>query len=1008
MSVAPFEKSVVSPVLVGRDKELSALTQFVEQAARGNGYVALVAGEAGIGKSRLVSEMIARAEKRGLQILKGNCFETDRALPYAPFTDLLRDAQRPPADVPRELAPILSDLGLLSPTATLDPKQEKRRVFNALAEFFVAQTQGDHTPALQRPGGQRGASESSPLLIVIEDLHWSDDTSIEFLLHLARQIHSQPLLLLLTYRSDEINPVLSHFLAELDRARLASELRLSPLAPPETDAMLRAIFEIHRPVRSEFLNILHQLTDGNPFFIEEILKALIANGEIFYAEGAWDRKPITELHIPRSVNDAVRQRSTRLSEQARQVLQYAAVTGRRFNFGLLMELLHLDEHALMRAIKELVAEQLVVEESADQFSFRHALTREAVYTLLLMRERKKYHRTIAETMERLYADSLDAHSTDLAYQFYQAEEWDEALKYSERAGRKAQALYAPREAAEQFTHAIESAKRLGAPPSAALWRARGGTNETLGDFENARADFIAALASADAAKDRVEEWFALMELGKLWASRDYAKAGEYYQSALERAREMDDAPKIAHSLNRIGNWHSNLDRPREAIPAHQEALTIFQTLENSEGIAETSDLLGMTNWIGGDLIQSAVHYHQAIHLFRDLNNRHDLVSSLATLALRSATYKTATLCLPLEKFSQANASREEALKIAREIESRSGEAYALWCLGGGLGTQGEYARAVAMAQASLAIAEEIQHQQWLTAANGILGMLYLDLLALPQATMHLERALALAHAIGSLHWIRVTSSWLVMALTSQKEFARAESVLGAAIPSDAPMDSVGKRQCWLARAELSLARGDAKRAVAIAEALIASAYSESHAPLSANERIIPHLWKLRGDALAAQSSPEAASVLLEAIQAASDQGALPLLWRIHVSFGALNPKANAEHFDTAREIIAELAQKITDATLRDNFSERAFTMMPSAPALSARQIAKKEFGGLTAREREVAALIAQGKTNREIAEAMVVSERTIETHVGNVLTKLGFGSRAQIAAWATEKKIERG
>lgn len=983
---APFEKSVVSPALIGREIELGALTRLVEQTVRGSGRIALIAGEAGIGKSRLVTETIQGGINRGARIFRGNCFETDRTLPYAPLTDLLRDyaTTHPYANIPPELAPILLELSSPNLTVTFDPEQDKRRLFQALTQFFRAEA----NPAA---------------FIVIEDLHWCDENSLEFFLHLARRIAPQPILLLFTYRSDEKHSALEHFLAELDRARLATELRLNRLAPPETDAMLRAIFELQRPVRRDFLNVLYPLTEGNPFFIEEILKSLIVAGDIFFADGTWDRKPIHELQIPRTIQDAVHRRAERLTAPAKEALSIASVIGQRFDFSLLHHLMQTSEPELLQCLKELVSSQLILEESPDRFAFRHALTRQAVYTELLGHERLRLHQKVAESLE-----GAGAAASELAYHFYCANGWAKAFEYSQRAGEQAQALYSPRAAIEHFTHTLEAAKHMRIPPSANLWYARGGAYEMLGDFEKAHDDFSAALNAARAEQDRDEEWQALIELGKLWASRDYAKAGEYYQTSLTLAREMGESSKIASSLNRIGNWHSNLDRPREAIPSHQEALTIFQKLENSEGIADTSDLLGMTNWIGGDMVQSTIYYRQAIQRFRELNDRQGLISSLATLALQSGTYKTATLRLPIENFSLANADREEALKIAREIESRSGEAYALWCLAAGWGSQGEYTRAFENAQASLSIAEEIQHQQWLTAANGILGMLYLDLLALPQAAIHLERALTLARTIGSLHWNRVTGSWLAMALIAQKELGRAESILDAALPPDAPLDSVGKRQCWLARGELALERGNARGALQIADALISSAYSESHTRLSTEEKIIPRLWKLRGEALALQGSPEAETVLRDAIQVASAQGALPLLWRIHVSLGGVNPKTNSEHFDAAREIIEKLARKFLDEGLRDNFARRAYALVPTAPTMSARQMAKKEFGGLTAREREVAGMIAQGKANREIAVAMVVSERTIETHVGNILGKLGFGSRAQIAVWAVEKKIGSG
>jgi len=148
--------------------------------------------------------------------------------------------------------------------------------------------------------------------------------------------------------------------------------------------MLRAIFALPRSARLELSDPIYELTEGNPFFVEEVLTSLIAAGDIFYENGRWDRKPLSELHIPRSVQDAVHQRTDLLSEDARRALILAAVAGRRFDFALLQQLTHHDEPHLLSLMKELIAAQLVVEESEERFAFRHALTRQAIYADLLV------------------------------------------------------------------------------------------------------------------------------------------------------------------------------------------------------------------------------------------------------------------------------------------------------------------------------------------------------------------------------------------------------------------------------------------------------------------------------------------------------------------------------------------------------------------------------------------------------------------------------------------------
>ena len=995
-----FHKPVVCPVLIDRVSELATLHALTDQAKRGRGQVVLLSGEAGIGKSRLVAEAKAYAAAQEFLLFQGNCFSADIAYPYAPLLDLVRSSAANQlaaaiasglAPFARELHQLLPDVVLLppdqAPLVSSDPQQEKRRLFAALTQFFM------------------GQAIKQPVLLIIEDIHWSDDTSLEFLHALARRCSAHPLLILLTYRSDEVRPILRHFLAQLDRERLAEEISLSRLTRSGVEAMLRAIFALPRSVRLELPDSIYTLTEGNPFFIEELLKSLIAAGDIFYADGRWDRKPLSELHIPRSVQDAVQQRTDLLSEDARRVLILAAAAGRRFDFALLQQLTNHDEPHLLSLMKELMAAQLVVEESEERFAFRHALTRQAIYADLLVRERKALHRSIADTMERLSGSSPDAYLADLAYHFFEAGAWGKAMEYGQRAGEQAQRLYSPRAAIEHVTRALDAAQRGSILPPTMLYRQRGQAYETLGDFERAQADYKTTLQMAQRAGDGHGEWQALMDLGFLWAERDYSQTGAYCQEALALARGMGDPLTLAHTLNRLGNWHLNVEQPLEALHAHQEALTLFQEAHDAPGIAQTYDLLGMTSGLGGDLLQGTAYSQQAITLFQQLDDRQGLASSLTTLMVFGGVYETETMVPGPNSFAASLYSGELALQTAREIDQRSAEAYALLGLGQYLGPRGEYARAFEVVQAGLALSEQIEHHQWMTFGHGELGVLYRELLALPEARQQLEQGLTLAHEIGSWHWIRSFSGFLAPVLLLQHDLTKAEAILTAALEADGAMQTTGQRLVWAARADLALARSDPGQALDITERLIASATNLS------DERVIPRLWKLRGEALARLDRVVEAEAMLRAAQeTARAQGLRPSLWRIGVALGRLyqnqGRREEAEQaFASTRTIIEEIAANVPDEQVREEFLRQAIAMLPHVRSLSPDRAAKQTFGGLTMREREVATLIAQGKINREIAEDLVVSERTVESHVSNIMFKLGLHSRRQIRDWAVEKGL---
>jgi DNA-binding CsgD family transcriptional regulator len=989
----PVEQSVVCPVLIGRASNLDAIDRQIDQVANGAGRVALIAGEAGIGKSRLVNEIKSRALQRGLLMLQGGCFEIDRSLPYAPFIDLLRSffANFSADQIKRFVDPAALDLSRLLPefytpqaeaSIALDPEQEKRRLFQALSQFLIQ------------------LASAQPLLIVIEDLHWCDDTSLELLAFLARRLNSQPVLLLLTYRHDEIDARVNHLLAELDREHIATEFVLKRFAQDEVDAMLRAIFGLKRATRADFLNAIYALTDGNPFFIEEVLKSLIASGDIFYKDGAWDRKPVSELRIPRSVQDAVQRRSNQLSPPAQEILRLASVAGRRFDFSLLLEVTHMDETQLLTIVKQLISAQLVVEESADRFAFRHALTQEAAYATLLKRERKDIHRVVAETLEHLHAPTLEPYWADLAHHFFAAGEWTKALNYSQRVGERAQSLYAPREASEHFSRALSAAEQLN-QQRPDLYRARGATFETLGEFDRARDDFDRALQSARILNDRSAEWQALIDLGALWAGRDYAQTGQYYQQAIDLARSIDQPALIAHSLNRLANWYVNSEQPLEGQQLHTEALKIFETAKDQEGVAETLDFLGMANYMGGNLVQGTAYYHRAIDLFRALDNRKGLSSSMGAMSIRAATIQTSTM-VAAEKLIDAARGCEEAYQVARDIGWRSGEAFALimWCTT--LGPQGDYTQALDIAHRGIEIAEEIGHLQWMAGGYGILGAIYYDLLALPLARQYLERGLVLGQETGSLHWQRVAAGFLASTLIDLHELSTAESVLKNTLPADSPAHSIGQRLCWCARIELALAQKDPTLALELIDRMTISAPNVID-PLAPN---IIRLAILRGGALQQLDRMDEAQKCFDAaLTVANEQGNRSLVWRIHLALGKFY-QAQARRSDAEREYVAarslvdELAVNIADESLRDNFLQSAYTLIPIG---SPRRSSKQAADGLTPREREVAQHIALGKSNREIADELVVGERTIETHVTNILNKLGFSSRTQIAAWIASK-----
>jgi DNA-binding CsgD family transcriptional regulator len=962
----------------------------------------MFSGEAGIGKSRLLAEGKKQASDQEFLALQGSCFPTDRSAPYAVLHDLFSS---PPAQellshsggssepLVHELARLFPGL-LYYPTSssapaapTIEPEQERRRLFTVLTQFFTE------------------LATKQPVLLAIEDVHWSDEASLEFLHFLARRCARSPLFLVLTYRNDEVSPELRHWLAQLDREHLAQELLLRPLSHSDVTAMLRAIFPQFGAVPAYILDTIYELTEGNPFVLEEVVKALISTGGVDPARETWQDQPPHDLPIPRSVQDATQQRFAQLSAPARQVVILAAVAGRRFDFTLLQRITGHDERALLQLMKESIAAQLVVEESEEQFVFRHALTREAIYQQLLLRERKALHGTIAETLEELFASNLDSCLTELATHFYDAGIWGKALSYARRAGERAQALYAPRIAVEQFTRALKAAYHVKSESLASLYRLRGQSYETLGEFQHAQSDYERGFAAAQEADDGPMQWQLVIDQGFLWAGRDYARVGSLFRQAALLAQQLEDPLLQARSFNRLGNWLANTGQVAEGLQVHHQALDVFQAQHDQAGMAETFDLLGMTLAWSGDLVNGAHHHEQAIALFRQLGDKKGLVSTLPNASIGTSPAVAETVFVVVRSLQDVERDGAEAVALARQTDWPGGEAYAEVTLGALLASFGQFGRGLAHAHQGLQMAMEIEHQQWIVAAYSQLGQIYALMVEPTLALRHLQTGLPLAKALGSAWWMDSILTYQALTYLQEGQYKQAEATLQAAVPRELEPRGLTQRRLVWAWGEVALAQGKPDVALQIAERLIASA------PGVIRIQPIPRLLKLKGEALLAlRRLSEAAEALEAAASGAIERLETPLLWQVQRSLGRVYRLLKREQeavalVAAARKGIEELSQTIDDASLRENFLRRALASLPRDTSNSQRRAEAERFGGLTIREREVATLIAQGKTSRGIADQLVISERTAEGHVNNILGKLGFTSRAQIAAWVVERGL---
>jgi tetratricopeptide (TPR) repeat protein len=398
------KERTLCPILVGRESELTSLEDALIDAARADGRFVVIAGDAGMGKTRLTSEAQGCAAKLGFTTLRGGCAPMDVAIPYLPLLEAAGNglARSDLARVRTWVGPAAAELGGLFPQLEGDPQPQARnaggdgtlRLFESVVMLLSA------------------LGEGGPVLFIIEDLQWSDPATRDLVDYLARRAPSLPLLVLATYRSDELHRrhPLRSTVHGWRRSGLAEFVELGPLKRDDVSAMSQAILDDE--VSEEFRDYIHERTEGSPLALEEMLREAIDRGDIFRSARGWDRKPLTQLRIPRAVAEIVLLRLDRLDEHKTSVLSAASVLGRSFSYGALAAITTLVDSTVRSALEDLVKDQMLEPdaEARGSFRFRHALIQEAVYDQILSPHRDELHLRVARVLRDANAPAVEVGS----------------------------------------------------------------------------------------------------------------------------------------------------------------------------------------------------------------------------------------------------------------------------------------------------------------------------------------------------------------------------------------------------------------------------------------------------------------------------------------------------------------------------------------------------------------------------------------------------------------------
>ena len=739
--------------LIGRDLELATLEDRFRQVKGGQGQVVLIAGEAGIGKSRLVFELRRKLAKQGEQVtwLEGRCISFGQAIPFLPLMDQLREnfGIEEGDGEPEVIAKVEHGMRRLkeleahipyiryllsvdpgdSAILSMDPLTRRKKIFDALRALVL-----------------RGAS-FRPIVLVFEDLHWIDTSTEEYLSFLMDSVAGIPLMLILTYRVGYTPPFGSrsfhttltlHNLSETEVLTIAGHVLGTEQFPEEVKAALR------------------EKAEGVPLFVEEVTKTLLDLGILKRENGSYRMvKGITEVSVPDTIQGIIMARLDRLGEDGKRIVQHASVIGRQFLVRLLERISGLTSQ-LEGLLSELKALEIIYEQgflTEPAYVFKHAVIQDVAYNSLLVKRRKELHRAVGYAIEELYQDRLEEHYEELVHHFSQGEVWEKVFHYAIKSGDKAKVIFANREAIHFYTLALEVANRLIPPPQDAqlinLYENRGQVYILLTNYESAVADFEAMLERTRHLGDRHREGEALCHLAQAhwlrFSEADLGLVQQYAQKAQEIAKETGDELILARGLTSLALVDQARGRLYEGDKKFEESLSIARN-KGYKGI-----IPGNLVWMGAHA-QWRGEFRQAIELCREgeriAQEVHDGFQELAALSFQCLAHAgLAEWDLALERLN-------EGMKKAKERNNKFIIARLTNSLGWFYSELGNIAQAVEYDQMGyeLGRAAKVSNAEISSLIN--LGMDYIRLEQLDRARTLMEETLDRVEreAFGSHRW----------------------------------------------------------------------------------------------------------------------------------------------------------------------------------------------------------------------------------------------------------------
>ncbi len=967
---------------VGRQPEKAALWSALEDALAGHGRLVMVVGEPGIGKTRIAHELTAHAETLGVQPLWGRCPEERGAPPYWAWTQLITAyaAGRDPdtlrsemgngatfmAEVVPELKSKLPDLG---PPPALGPEQARFSLFHSVATFF------------------KTASKSRPLVIVLDDLHWADASSLRLLEFFAHELAQARILVLGTYRDSEVVPghPLFHTLGELTRQASFHRVPLRGLGREEVGQIIRATGGVVPP--QELVTMVHWQTDGNPLFVSEVVRLLAQQG-MFALERLEELSSWTFV-LPEGIREVISRRFERLPSEARQVLSAASVIGREFDLVLLGRLCRdLGEEQLLESLDEALRAHVIEElpEKGGSYRFTHVLMQQTLYEDLPASRRARMHAAVGEAMEEAYSVELEAHAAEVAHHFAasrQAASAEKLARYSTMAGEQALAFYAWDEALAHFERSLGAMK--GQPMTAQ------------------KAEALFGLGRAQAALARFEE---------AWAS--LGSALEFYLDASDVAGAVAVAEYPLPYVPGLAGMTLRIEKALRLVPE--------ESIERGRLLSRYGRLLNLEK---GDYAGAQRALSEALEIARREQDR--------TLEMRVLTDAADVEWHHLQWLPLLDKSLG-AVELAQRLNDPYAQVWPRFLAGFALTVVGRGREAQSHASTAMTLAERLRDRDLIIRAAHIGDIVFHSLGKFESARDFTGRGLAAAPDYPNLLGLQAVLECeqgnvdagqacvqrLLRGMRASQPAANAEYAYTALVPPLIACIAGGDQ--WLDIAEhaanttvsfpsatllyrypvriglalIAVMRNDSSMAAEQYKAL-ASQQGTSFILVISVDRVLGLLARTLARPGDAEGHFE------KALDFCRRSGYRPeLAWTCHDYAQMLCQRGDRDAIQRASallkeglDISRELGMKplATRLEMLEEGLKRQASARPTYP------------DGLTGREVEVLRLIAAGKSNQAIAEELVISLSTVAHHVSSIFNKTGVSNRAEAATYAARNRL---